>query len=61
MLVDSVGKGQILVVSVCDITNEFGSLIHSQANLELIRRGIAIDFVGPLFYMYCRLKLCLKN
>ena len=28
--------------------------------LELIRRGVAIYFVGPLFYMYRHLKVRLK-
>ena len=50
-LVDFAGKGEIFVVSAYDITDAFGSLIYSQAILELIRRGVAVDFVGPLFYM----------
>ena len=44
VLVDYVGKGEILVISAYDITNAFGSLIHSQAMLELIRRWLQLIF-----------------
>jgi len=59
-LADYVGKREILAVCVYDISNVFDSLIHSEAMLELIRRGVAVDFLGLLFYMYHHLKVRLK-
>ena len=40
--------------------NAFGSLIHSQAMLELHSRCVSLNAIFPLYYMYRHLKVGLK-
>jgi hypothetical protein len=49
-----------LAIGAYDISNAFGSQIHSQAMHELLKSGISVDLVRPLYCMYRHLCVRLK-
>jgi hypothetical protein len=49
-----------LILGAYDLTNAFGSLLHSQAMLELHNRSVSLNVIEPLYYMYHHLKVWLK-
>jgi hypothetical protein len=61
ILKDAERSGSPLAVCAYDICNAFGSLIHSQAMHELLKkRGVSVDVVRPLYCMYRHLRVRLK-
>jgi hypothetical protein len=60
ILKDAERSDSPLAIGAYDISNAFGSFIHSQAMHELLKRGVSVDVVRPLYCMYRHLRVRLK-
>ncbi|XP_065571464.1 uncharacterized protein LOC136034251 [Artemia franciscana] len=56
LLIDADKSGGTLALGTYDVSKAFDSLLHPQAMNEPLNRGISLDLVRPLLYMYRQMK-----
>ncbi|XP_065577829.1 dynein axonemal intermediate chain 7-like isoform X2 [Artemia franciscana] len=56
LLIDADKSVGTLALGTYDVSKAFDSLLHPQAMNEILNRGVSLDLVRPLLYMYCHMK-----